>query len=596
MDSRQTSDYEVYKKTRGFLINVALGKEPADLVLSGGNIVCVDTREIYSADVAVKGNRIALVGDASHTIGPKTKVIDVKGKWISPGLMDAHMHVESSMLTVTEMARLLIPRGVTAIFADPHEIGNLFGIKGVRVMWEEAQQVPMHVYICPSSAVPTAMGLETSGAIIGPDQDAEMLDWDNVVALGEIMSPFVLAGYEDQQQKISNAIARGKIVNGHTEGIHGPSLNAFLAAGVQDSHNSFTIEEGLELLRLGAKAIILEGTIIKRLPSLARLITERGIDPRHILLCTDDMAPEDLYYNGQVDGIVRKAVKEGIDPIVAIQMGSLNCAEHYMLNRDQGSVVPGKLADLVVLDDLNTFKVNQVFIGGQLVAENDRMVVELKPFKYPTWMLDSVHISGKMKKDDFRYLTNTTSPKVNVRVMTAGVINKEIHEMLPVVSGEIMPDVKNDVLKMCVVERHTASGRIGRGFVKGFGLKRGAIGSSIAHNHHNLITVGTNDADIAAVINRLSEIKGGFVAVLDGKVVGETLMPIAGLLSEKRGSELLKDMDALNRCARELLGCSMPALFMELSFMGLPVVPELHISDLGLVSAAEFKIVPLEVE
>jgi adenine deaminase len=596
MESHRAYDFEVYKKTRAFLINVALGKEPADLVLKGGNIVCVDTREVYQADVAVKGNRIALVGDASNTIGPNTNVIDVKGKWISPGLMDAHMHVESSMLTVTEMARLLLPRGVTAIFADPHEIGNVFGINGIRVMWEEAQQVPLHVYICPSSAVPTAMGLETTGATIGPDQDAEMLDWDNVVALGEIMSPFVLAGYEDQQQKIYQTIVRDKVVNGHTEGIHGASLNAFLAAGVQDSHNSFTIEEGLELLRLGAKAIILEGTIIKRLHSLARLITENGIDPRHILLCTDDMAPEDLYYNGQVDGIVRKAVKEGIDPIVAIQMGSLNCAEHYLLNRDQGSITPGKLADIVVLDDLNTFKVNQVFIGGQLTAENGQMVVDLKPFKYPAWMLDSVHVSGIMKKDDFRYLTKATGPKVKVRIMTAKLINKEIHETLPVVNGEIMPDVENDVIKMCVVERHTASGRIGRGFVKGFGIKQGAIGSSIAHNHHNLIAMGTNDADIAAVFNRLSEIKGGFVAVLDGKVVGETLLPIAGLLSEKRGVELLKDMDALNRCARELLDCQMPALFMELSFMGLPVVPELHISDLGLVSAAEFKIVPLEVE
>ena len=266
------------------------------------------------------------------------------------------------------------------------------------------------------------------------------------------------------------------------------------------------------------------------------------------------------------------------------------------LNRDQGSIAPGKLADLVVLDELNTFKAGQVYMGGQLVAENGQMVVELKPFKYPAWMLNSVHLSGKMKKEDFRYLTNATGPKVKVRIMTAGVINKEIREMLPVVNGEILPDIKNDVLKMCVVERHNASGRIGRGFVKGFGLKRGAIGSSIAHNHHNLIAIGTNDADIAAVMNRISEIKGGFVAVLDGKVVGETLLPIAGLLSEKRGVELLKDMDALNQCAREVLGAPMPAIFMELSFMGLPVVPELHITDLGLVSASEFKIVPLEVE
>jgi adenine deaminase len=595
MVTRPDYSFEVFKDTRVRLMNVALGKEPADIVLKGGNIVCVDTREVYQADIAIKGKRIALVDDASHTIGPNTNVVDVRGKWICPGLMDAHMHVESTMLTVSEMARLLLPRGVTGIFADPHEIGNVFGIKGIRVMWEEAQQVPLHVYICPSSAVPTAPGMETTGATLGADAVAEMLDWDNVLALGEIMSPNVLSGFEDPQQKIYHTIARNKIVNGHTEGIHGASLNAFVAAGVQDSHNSFTIEEGLELLRLGAKAIILEGTIIKRLPSLARLITEKGIDPRHILLCTDDVAPEDLYRNGQVDAVVRKAVTEGIDPVIAIQMGTINCAEHYMIQRDLGSVTPGKLADLVVLDDLNTFKVHQVYVGGELVAEDGKMVAEIKPYQYPAWMCDSIHIKGPMKAEDFCYCTNASGSTVKVRVMTAGVINKQVFEMLPVVNGEILPDLKNDVIKMCVVERHTASGRIGHGFVKGFGLKRGAIASSICHNHHNLIAVGTNDADIAAAFNRLAEIKGGFVAVLDGKVVGETHLPIGGLLSANSGAELVAEMNTLNQRTAELLGTTMTSIFMELSFMGLPVVPELHITDLGIVLNSEYRVVPLEV-
>ena len=275
------------------------------------------------------------------------------------------------------------------------------------------------------------------------------------------------------------------------------------------------------------------------------------------------------YHNGQVDGVVRKAVKEGIDPVVAIQMATINCAEHYQINRDLGSVAPGKLADLVVLNDLNSFEVDRVFVGGQLMAENGKMVAELKPFTYPDWMLNSINLGGKVKSDDFRYATNVTGPKVNVRVMTAGVINKEIQEWLPVVKGEILPDVENDVLKICVVERHTGSGRIGRGFVKGFGIKRGAIGSSIAHNHHNLIVIGTNDADIAAVVNRLAECKGGFVAVQDGKVVGETLLPIAGLLSTKSGDRIVgRDGSPEPVCERDV-GLPNPCAFHGVELYGI---------------------------
>jgi len=567
------------------LIDTALGTVPADLAVKGASLVNVCTGEVYKADVAVKGKRIALVGDISRSVGADTKVLNVNGLYAIPGLIDSHMHVESTMLTLSGFAEVVLPRGVTSVLVDPHEIANVLGIKGISLILNETKRLPLKVYIQVPSRVPTAPGLETTGASVGLKEVVDMLTWDASVSLGEINFQHVLAKEKEYLLKISSAREKGKPVDGHAAGLTGEALNAFVAAGAGDDHECVRLEEALEKLRLGMWVMIREGSTERNLLDLLKLLTEKKVSFRRCLFCTDDKHPLDLVNEGHLDHILRLAVKNGLDPISAVQIATINCAERFQLDEEIGSISPGRLADIVLVDNLELLNVKFVVANGLVVAKDGKLLVKLAKYTYPPWAKKTVHLKRSVEPSDFEVAVKRGLDKVKVRII--GLIEDQIIkearvETLNVDKGHVMPNVEKDVIKIAVVERHRKTGNIGLGFVHGFGLKSGALGSTVAHDHHNIVVVGVNGGDLAVAVNKLAKLGGGFIVVKDGKVLEGLPLPIAGLMTEASVSEVCKKLEDLHRAARTL-GCYLKSPFMSLSFVTLPTVPELGLTDLGLI-------------
>jgi len=586
-------DFTVFDRVD--LIDVALGKVPADLVVRNGKLVDVNTREIYDADVAVKGRRIACVGDVDHTVGSKTATVDAKGKYLVPGLIDGHFHVDDSLITVTELAKALLPRGVTAVLGDPHEIASVLGMKGIGLIQDESKNLPLKVFILAPSHVPAAPGLETTGAEIGPGDVKNMLCQKDVLGLGEMNPPHVLDKTESYLRKIRYAYESGKVANGHAAGLTGRELNAFIAAGLQDCHETVRGEEALEKLRLGMKVLI--GWI--NIPNVMGALISSGCSLRNCLLCIDDIHPTHLVRDGHLDHAVRMAIREGLDSVTAVQMATINCAEHYNLDKDLGSIAPGKIADIILLDDLENFRVNSVLVDGELVSEKGRLLMELMPFKYPEWAKKTIHLKDKIKPQDFEIKAKITSGRIKVRtiqLVPMGMFfdKKEIVADLLVRQGNVQMDIENDVLEMAVVERHKATGNIGKGFVKGFGLKHGAIASSVSHDHHNIVVLGTNHYDMATSVNRIVDIGGGFTAVKEGVVIGQLELPVAGLMSEESIEVVAEKLERLEEVVSKDLKGQMP--FFYLIFISLPSIPELGLTDKGLVDTRTYSLVDLMIE
>lgn len=578
---------------------VAGGAAPAELVIKNARLVNVCTREIQeNISVAIACGRIALVGDAEHCIGPDTQVIDAQGQYLAPGFLDGHIHVESSMMSVGEYARSVVPHGTSGIYMDPHEIYNVLGKRGIKAMLEDAKRVPLKAMLTTPSCVPAVPGFEDTGSFVGPEDIAEIMEWDECVGLGEMMNfPGILGSTDHAHGITGNTLKAGKIVTGHYSLPEtGKGLNAYIASGARCCHESTRAEDAIAKMRLGMYAQLREGSAWHDLKEVSRALKEQEVDSRFAMLISDDTHPHTLLSQGHLDHIVRRAVEEGIDPITAIQMVTINCAQCFQVDHDMGSIAPGKCADMVLINNMEDLQVTKVWIDGDLVAENGKMVNEIAPYEYPDWATHSMHVGETITADTFKIPASAEEVTVRaIEVIPARVGSIERFVTLKAQNGYLESDPAQDTLKTVVFERHHETGTKGIGFVKGFGIECGAMASTVAHDAHNLLVIGTNDEDMALAANTLIECGGGMVAVQNGEVLGVVPLPIAGLMNDKPAEEMSELVEALEG-AWAKIGCTMPSPFMTMALIPLACLPELRLTNRGLVDCRTFQFVPLEVE
>ncbi|NWG32852.1 MAG: adenine deaminase [Chloroflexi bacterium] len=587
------------KLTRA-LVGTAMGRVPADTVILNGRWVCVQSGEILpGTDIAIKDGHIAYVGkDARHTIGKKTKVIDAKGRYLVPGLLDGHMHVESGMVTVTEFVRAVAVRGTTGMFVDPHEIANVFGLKGVKLMVDEAQMQPIHVWVQMPSCVPSAPGLETPGASIGPKEVTQAMKWKGIIGLGEMMNfPGVFMGDKKMLEEMAITHAHGKTVGGHYASPDlGLPFHGYVAGGAEDDHEGTMLEDAVERVRQGMKAMLRYGSAWFDVASQVGAVTQLGLDSRRFLLVTDDSHAQTLSQDGHMDRVLRHAIEQGLDPMTAIQMMTINTAEHFGVAKEMGMIAPGRWADVVLAEDLNNFHADMVIAKGQVIAEQGKWKVNLPKFTYPAWAKNSVKLKRKLEPEDFKLQVKSRASKVKANVI--GVIENQAptrhltFEIQPE-NGEIKVDMERDIAKIALVERHKGTGGVIMGLVSGFGFTaKCAVASTVAHDSHHMIVVGTDEASMAVAANRLARSGGGQVVVKDGKVIGKVELKIAGLMSTERAEVVARKAQSILEGFRAC-GCTLNNPNMQLSLLALVVIPELRISDKGLVDVTQFKFIPV---
>jgi adenine deaminase len=564
---------------------VARGDEPADLLLRGGQVVNVFTGEVMRANVALRAGRIVGVGPEYHKA---TQTIELEGQYVLPGFIEGHIHIESSLLSMPEFVRLALIHGTTTVVADPHEIANVLGMRGVRYILKASEGMPMDVFLLAPSCVP-ATAMESSGACLGPKEVSALLADKRVLGLAEVMNyPGVV--FEDAvvKEKLAAARAAGKAIDGHAPGVVGQLLQAYALAGIGSDHECVGPHEAMEKLRAGMRVMVREGSAAKNLLALLPMLNEFNL--RRCMFVTDDKHPEEFLRAGHLDGTLRKAVAQGMNPVAAVQMVTLNPAEYFGL-KDRGAVAPGYVGDLVVVGELPRFNVQMVFKAGTLVAEGRHMLVKL-PVVRDKGVLDTVNIKPLGAKS---FAMRAQDGLVRaIRLIPDQIITEE-HRVKPtVVKGMVVADPERDLAKLAVIERHKASGRIGLGLVHGIGLKKGALGTTVAHDSHNIIVVGTNDADMFRAVRELEKMGGGYVAVADGKVAARLALPIAGLMTDAPADEVVADLHRLLEKSH-VWGSRLPNPFITLSFLALPVIPQLKLTDRGLVDVGKFRVVPLFV-
>ncbi|HCP60753.1 MAG TPA: adenine deaminase, partial [Dehalococcoidia bacterium] len=548
------------------------------LIFKNARVVNVFTGEVEPGNVAVCQGVIAGVGDYQQA----NRVLDLDGRYLAPGLINGHTHIESSMLDVGQYARAVVPRGTLAVLTDLHEIANVCGFEGIRYVLNCIRRLPLDLLLMAPSCVP-ATHLETSGASLGTPDIRRLLRLKGCIGLGEVMNfPGVLAGDEMVLSKISSA--RGKIVDGHAPGVTGKDLNAYIAAGIHSDHESVSLSEAEEKLKRGMYVMVREGSSEKNLEALLPLVTDKTY--KRCFFVVDDRSPLDLLEDGDIDAVVRGAINRGLDPVRAIQMATINTAEYFRLDR-LGAVAPGYMANLIVLSDLSRLGVEMVFYRGRLVARDKKPLFPLSGVggKGPT---GTVNIKPFGMEALRLFPSGETEPVI--KVVPGQIVTRKRMEKVRVSGGVVLPEPERDILKLVVVERHRATGNIGLGLVAGFGLKRGALASSVAHDSHNIVAVGTGDADIFAAVKELARLNGGLVATAGGEVLASLALPIAGLLSDEPLEVVVAGLAELERVARDL-GATLPSPFAALSFLALPVIPELRLTDLGLVDVNAFKLI-----
>ncbi len=560
------------------LVSVARGDAPADLLLKNAKIVNTFVGIIEEGNVAIYGDRIAGIGNYVKA----KEVIDLKGGYLAPGLINGHTHIESSMLHPAQYAQAVVPRGTSTVITDLHEITNVAGFDGIKFVMNWAQKLPLDMFFVAPSCVP-ATHMETSGAEINAQDIKKILSMKNFIGLGEMMNfPGVIGGDREILKKIT--VAQGKVIDGHAPGVINKRLNAYLAAGIGSDHESTTLEEGREKLRRGMHLMIREGSSEKNLDALLPLVNDRTYN--RCLFVVDDRSCSDLLHEGDIDAVVRKAIQNGLEPVRAIQLATISAAEYFRLY-DRGGIAPGYIANLITITDLPNLEINMVFYKGQLVARNGKYIgASLKVLTKA--LTDTVRI----KSFGIEALKLNTKGKnfPVIEIIPGQIITKKRVEMVKSKDGVIMPDLEEDILKLVVVERHKLSGNIGLGLVKGFGLKRGALASSIAHDSHNIVAVGTNDHDIFTAIKEIENLQGGLIVCVDGKILAALPLPVAGLLSPEPLETVVKKFEKVEKTASGL-GHVPPAPFALLSFIALPVIPELRLTDMGLVDVVEFKLI-----
>ena len=565
------------------LAAAATGRVHCDLNIADCSLVDVFQGTVVPHSiVSISRGVIVGVNDGLHA----EKTIDAKGLFLTPGFMDAHVHIESSLLSPAEYARVVVPRGTTAVAADPHEIANVLGYDGMNYMLRSSENLPLDVYLTVPSCVP-ATNFDSAGAALYASDMHQFAREDRVLGLGEVMNfPGVLAAETTLMDKIALFKGAGKVIEGHSPGLRGRDLSAYIAAGILSDHEATDAEEAAEKVSKGMWLMIREGSAARDLEALVKAVTRTNA--RRFLLCSDDRHPTDLLREGHIDRMLRMLVERGIDPIDAIRMATLNPAERFGL-RTAGAVAPGFSADLVLLDDLKKFAVSAVFKQGRQVAENGRLIAEIE--KRPSAMRDSVNIKW-LEESDFRIKREGRRARVIVAREGSLLTGEKLEEPLVGEDGYCASDTGRDILRIYVIERHKGSGNIGHGFISGLGLKRGAIASTISHDSHNLIVVGVDDTSIFKAAKRINKIGGGLVATVGDEVVLELPLPIAGLMSDRPAEETIEKLDAFQRFF-DAEGLANTQPLMTLSFMALPVIPHLKITDRGLVDVDRFERVPL---
>uniref|UniRef100_UPI003F55E02F adenine deaminase n=1 Tax=Terribacillus aidingensis TaxID=586416 RepID=UPI003F55E02F len=593
---KRTKLYEAAKR----LGEVALGKRPADLIIRDGVLVNVFTGELLEhTDVVVSGDRIALVGKAlKEHEGPDTKVIEANGQYLVPGLIDGHMHVESTMLSVTEFSKAALAKGTTTVFMDPHEIANVFGIEGVRYMHEEGQQLPLKVYTTFPSCVPATDDLEDAGASLSVADIQEGLTWENVQGLGEVMNfPGVVYGDSKMHGEIAETIKAGKTVTGHFPSEDPYALQAYIAAGVTSDHETIAKEDALAKLRAGLHVQIREGSAWRDVKEVIKVITEYNVDTRNISLVTDDVYPETLITKGHMNHVVRRAIEEGLDPVTAIQLATINSARYFHMENDIGSISAGKFADLLLIEDLQQMEAATVIADGSIQFENGELQQAFPTYTYPDAVRSSVHLAREMKADDFLHHTDRSDGDVKVNVVRAiegSARTEKMTAILQVQDGAVQIDKEQDIIHLACIERHKGTGQISNVFVHGFQFQHGAVASTVAHDSHNLLVMGVNREDMAIAANRLAEIGGGLVAVRDGEVLAELPMPIAGLMSDQPLETVVEQVSSLVK-AWENLGCSITDPIMTFSLIALAVIPEIRVTNRGLADVTTFELIDVVI-
>jgi adenine deaminase len=562
----------------GQLISVARGDSPADLLLADARVINTFNGEVEKTSVAVYDGRVAGLGDYRKA----REIIDLHGKYLAPGLINGHTHLESSMLDVAQYARAVVPRGTLTVVTDLHEIANVCGLDGIKYVLDSARRLPLGLFLMAPSCVP-ATRLETSGAALGPADIKKILRFRNCIGLGEVMNyPGVLAGDAAMLAKIASAW--GKIIDGHAPGLAGKDLNAYVGAGISSDHESVTLAEAAEKLRRGMHVMIREGSTEKNLEALLPLVTDKTY--RRCFFVVDDRSCVDIFHDGDIDAVVRKAIRLGLDPVRAIQLATINAAAYFRLD-GLGAIAPGYFANLIVLDGLEDFHVNSVFYRGRLVAREGKPLFSLSPPREDR-LTNTVNVRP-FSMDALKLRAKGETQPV-IEVIPGQIITRKKMMKIKVVDGFIESDIARDVLKAVVVERHKATGNIGVGLVTGFGLKRGALASSIAHDSHNIVAVGVADLDIFAAVKQVERLQGGLVVAADDKIMESLATPVAGLLSREPLQTVVVGLARLEQAARDL-GAGLPSPFAALSFLALPVIPELRLTDLGLVDVNAFKLI-----
>lgn len=560
---------------------VARGDMPADLVLRNAQLINVITGEIYLTDIVVHDRYVVALGEGYSA----KEEVDLDGKYVSPGFIDAHVHIESSLVTPPEFSRAVLPHGVTTVVTDPHEIANVLGLEGMRFMLERAKNGLLNMYVMASSCVP-ATEMETSGARLEAEDLEQLVSNKWVLGLAEVMN-YPGVAYADEGMLDKIMLFRNLTLDGHAPGMTGKMLNAYVTAGIQSEHECTTVEEALEKLRLGLTILIREGTATRNLLPLLPLITAEN--HTSICFCTDDRIPADLIDKGSIDYMIRVAIENGIDPMMAIRMGTINTARYFGLKK-YGAVAPGHYADMVIFSDLQNIMPEKVYRGGTLVAEDGQMVVERE----------------KTRSMDLRGTVNIRAEKLDFSIPATGteihvigsirdqIVTDHFVEPATIAGGFAISDIERDILKFAIVERHRASGNMGKGFIKGFGLQHGAIAGTVAHDHHNLTVIGADDASMERAVQAIVQMGGGLVVVDGENVLAQLPLPIAGLLSDAPIEDVRATYDTLIAKAHDL-GNTMSDPFMAMSFMGLEVIPKLKLTDMGLVDVEQFKLIDLFV-